>query len=180
MKCIGGVVLLVVTFIMLMSSSLGIVVGNTESSKFLRIHIRANSNSVIDQEIKYEIKDEVVSALIPVLANCTSKEEAINKVNLNFDLIEDVADNVLKNNGFNYFSTAKLTEEYFPIRSYNDTVLASGIYDALILELGEAEGNNWWCVVYPPLCFIGADATSGENFVYKSKLIEIINKFFDL
>ena len=86
-----------------------------------------------------------------------------------------MANEILRQNGFSYSSHAKLCNEYFPTRSYQDLTLDEGFYDALILELGEAKGDNWWCVVYPPLCFVSANPT-GEGVVYKSKILHIINK----
>ena len=83
-----------------------------------------------------------------------------------------------KKNGFSYISKAKLAKEEFPTRKYDNLVLEQGFYDALILDLGSGEGNNWWCVVYPPLCFLETSPT-GENVVYKSKLVEIIKSFFN-
>ena len=112
------------------------------------------------------------------MSNCNSKELAFNAIESNFKLIENVSNNILKKDGLNYSSKAKLTKEYFPTRSYNDIVLESGTYDALIVELGEAKGDNWWCVVYPPLCFVNSSAQTYSQVVYKSKLLEIIRKFF--
>lgn len=146
------------------------------NAEYLRIHIRANSNSEIDQTVKYEIKDAVVDALIPILADCQTKEEASKKLQDNFDYIESIADTILEKNNFDYKSNAKLSYEKFPTRTYGDLTLQEGFYDALILELGEAKGDNWWCVVYPPLCFV-----NGSNHVngFKSRIIEIINNFFN-
>ena len=141
--------------------------------EFLRIHIRANSNSSIDQRVKYQVKDEIVDALIPLLAYAETKEESEEIIKANFVLIESVADKVLRENGFNYTSKAKLSYEEFPTRSYDGLTLEKGFYDALVLELGTGTGDNWWCVVYPPLCFTQG---SSENIVYKSKIWEIIQK----
>ena len=145
------------------------------NSEYLRIHIRANSNSDIDQSVKYEIKDAVVDALIPILSTCTTKDEASIALKNNIEYIESIADNILEKNNFNYKSNAKLSYEEFPTRTYGDLTLEAGFYDALILELGEAKGDNWWCVVYPPLCFVnGSTQVNG----FKSRIIEIINNFF--
>lgn len=140
---------------------------------YLRIHIRANSNSAIDQRVKYQVKDRIVDALIPLLADCESKQESEIIIEKNFPLIESVANSVLRQNGFYYSAKAKLSHEEFPTRSYEGFVLEKGFYDALILELGDAKGDNWWCVVYPPLCFVNG---SCENVVYKSRIVEIIKK----
>ncbi len=155
----------------------GLLNSSQTHSEYLRIHIRANSNSEIDQNVKYLVKDAVVKVMIPILSECETKEEAENAISKNFSLIENTANNVLFANGFSYTSSAKLATEEFPTREYNNVVLEKGFYDALIVNLGEGEGNNWWCVVYPPLCFLNANAT-GENVVYKSKILEIIKSFF--
>lgn len=143
--------------------------------EYLRIHIRANSNEDCDQNVKYEIKDKIVEILTPIVANCNTKEEAENMINQNIKRIEAAADAVLKEKGFDYVAKAKIKNEEFPTRVYNEYTLYQGYYDALIVELGKAEGNNWWCVVYPPLCFTSAKT----NYVYKSKIAEIIRNFFE-
>lgn len=149
-----------------------------QNSEYLRIHIRANSNSEIDQAVKYQVKDAVVEALIPILSSCQTKQEAEQTLQKNFSLIESVANNVLLKNGFPYKAKARLASEEFPTRSYDGLVLEQGFYDALILDLGTGKGNNWWCVVYPPLCFLKSNPT-GQDVVYKSKLVEIIKSFFN-
>ena len=89
--------------------------------------------------------------------------------------IERVADKVLAKNGFNYTSHAEWRKEEFPTRVYDGVTLEAGVYDALIVELGTGKGDNWWCVVYPPLCFSGA---AGSNVQYRSRILEIIRNFF--
>ena len=141
---------------------------------YLRIHVRANSNSQIDQSIKYIVKDEVVRFITPYAAQCTDKDRAIKVISGILPEIEKVCDRVLKENGFSYKSRASVRAEEFPTRVYGDLTLESGIYDALIIELGSGTGDNWWCVIYPPLCF-----TSGTADVkYRSAIMDIINKFF--
>ncbi|MBO4937007.1 MAG: stage II sporulation protein R [Clostridia bacterium] len=158
------------------------VVGNLSSesvdNQYLRIHIRANSNLDIDQNIKYAVKDDVVDFLTPYLVNVNDKDSAIDLIQSLLPEIERVCDSVLQNNGYTYTSRAKINTEQFPTRAYGDFVLEEGIYDALIIELGSGEGNNWWCVVYPPLCFVNKNDNSSQNIKYKSKLLEIIEEFF--
>lgn len=148
------------------------------SSDYLRIHIRANSNNVDDQNVKYEIKDSIILYLTPLISNCSSKEEMIDTIKENFLEIEKIADGVLVDNGFNYTTSVKIDKEYFPTKTYGTYTLDADYYDALIVELGEGVGNNWWCVVYPPLCFVQGDNISTSGFKYKSLLIELIEKFF--
>lgn len=156
-----------------------ILLKNTGSSSgadtdYLRIHVRANSNSETDQSVKYIVKDEVVRFITPYAAQCTDKEKAVKIISEILPQIEEVCDRVLKENGFSYKSKASVRAENFPTRVYGDLTLESGLYDALIIELGTGTGDNWWCVIYPPLCF-----TSGTASVqYRSAIWDIINKFF--
>lgn len=147
------------------------------NADFLRIHIRADSNDTADQNVKYEVKSAVVDFLTPYLTKATTKQKAMSIVKSHLRDIEAVCDKVLQANGFTYKSRAKLTEERFPDRTYGDVTLAAGVYDALIIELGSGSGNNWWCVVYPPLCFVGGESNGTSQIIYKSKLMEIIEQW---
>ena len=149
------------------------------ASEYLRIHIRANSNSMEDQNVKYLVKDKVVEYLTPIIANSTDKLDMQNTISKNLQNIENVADSVLRENGFEYSSNAYFNNEFFPTRTYGNTTLEADYYDAIIVELGSASGNNWWCVVYPPLCFLNAEETSTASFKYKSLIKELIDKFFN-
>ena len=150
--------------------------GTRNCDEYLRIHIRANSNSDEDQAVKYLVRDKVVEYLTPVVGECESKSEAIEKINEKVLEISQVASKTLCENGYFYGGKAKLREENFPTRVYEDVTLPTGVYDALIIELGEGKGDNWWCVVYPPLCFSGGKAAAG-NIVYKSKIAEVIKEW---
>ena len=118
-----------------------------ENASYLRVHIRANSNSETDQAVKYRVRDKVVEFLTPTVADCATKEQAIAKIGGKLDEISAVAERELRANGYTYGAKA---------------------------SLGTGKGDNWWCVVYPPLCFTGGNA----NVIYKSKIAEIIRKFF--
>ncbi len=146
----------------------------SEADAYLRVHIRADSNETEAQAVKYKVRDAVVEYLTPVVAACETKEEAIGRITANLGAVETVAKRVLAANGFSYGAKASIRREEFPTRVYDGVTLDAGVYDALIIELGSGAGDNWWCVVYPPLCF-----TSGNgNIVYKSKIAEIIRRFF--
>ena len=144
---------------------------------YLRLHIRANSNSEIDQNIKYEIKDELVEFLTPYFCNVTSKNEAVEIVNNLKEKMSEICVEVLRKNGFNYSANVKINNEYFPTRTYSNTTLESGYYDAVIVELGSAEGDNWWCVMYPPLCFITHE--NQTEITFKSKIAEWFKSLFN-
>ncbi len=144
--------------------------GNTE---YLRIHVRANSNSEYDQTVKYIVRDGIVEYLTPVVAECESKSDAEREISKRLDELSLLATKILYENGYTYQARASVKQEKFPTRVYDDLTLQAGVYDALIIELGAGKGDNWWCVIYPPLCFSGGNLTAG-NIVYKSKIIEII------
>lgn len=145
-----------------------------DAASYLRVHIRANSNGEEDQAVKYKVRDAVVAFLTPTVAECETKAEAMQKIGAKLGEAEEVAERVLAENGFFYGARAEIRKEEFPTRVYENATLEAGVYDALILELGTGKGDNWWCVVYPPLCFGGGKT----NIIYKSKIKEIIEKFF--
>lgn len=171
---------LCITFLILTIIVLGVVAktnGNFSqtNTEVLRIHIRADSNDTEDQQVKYKVKDAVVEFLTPKLSDCTTKSKAEETIKGLLPEIETVCDSVLEKNGYDYKSKAKINVEEFPTRVYGGLTLENGFYDALIIELGSGSGDNWWCVVYPPLCFTG----EGKNYVYKSKIKQIINDFYE-
>lgn len=144
------------------------------SADYLRIHVRANSDSDADQDVKYIVKDAVVEYVTPYVARCADKAAALGVMGGITDGIERVCESVLKAHGFSYGARAGIRREYFPSRVYDGVTLPGGAYDALIVELGSGSGDNWWCVLYPPLCF-----TSGtQDVVYRSLIYDIIEKFF--
>ncbi|MBQ8374287.1 MAG: stage II sporulation protein R [Clostridia bacterium] len=141
---------------------------------YIRIHIRADSNDGEAQAVKYAVRDELVKTLTPIVAECESFEKAKQTLKSSEALLSAAATKTLKDRGFSYGATATLKTEYFPTRKYGDLVLASGEYLALVVELGSAQGQNWWCVIYPPLCFAGQANTP---VTYKSKIAEIIEEW---
>lgn len=144
--------------------------GNEE---YLRIHIRANSNDSVDQSVKYKVKESIVEYMTPCLEGVKSKESAMEILQSHMEQMKAVADRTLAMSGYNYTSRVSLRREEFPARTYGDLTLDRGVYDALIIELGSGEGDNWWCVVFPPLCFVGEDKDEVE---YKSFIGELFDK----
>ncbi|MBQ9103566.1 MAG: stage II sporulation protein R [Clostridia bacterium] len=163
-----------VSLAIILLAGLGVSINSNQvKTEYLRIHIRANSNSDDDQAVKYKIKTAVIEYLTPFISECNTKQKA-KQVFLEQELnVEKVANKVLLESGFNYQSKVQIREEYFPTRVYDGITLDAGVYDAVIIELGNAQGQNWWCVVYPPLCFVNV----GTKYEYKSKILEIVNDF---
>ncbi len=147
----------------------------TESTNedYMRIHITANSNSTQDQNMKYLVKDAVVEFLIPMLADAEDKSQASEIICQNLDKIEEVVNCVLKNQNVEYLANVNIVEEEMPARAYDDLVLEAGVYESLNIALGEAKGDNWWCIVFPAVCFL--DTKNFDNLEYISKIWDIIN-----
>lgn len=140
---------------------------------YLRIHIRANSNDAVDQSVKYKVKESIVEYMSPKLEGVADKKQAMEILGDNIAAMTKIADGVLSKNGYSYTSRVSIRKEEFPVRTYGDLTLESGVYDALIIELGSGKGDNWWCVVFPPLCFVGEES---ENFEYKSWFKDVFNR----
>ena len=167
----NGIIFLIVSIICL--TIVFYAVNKTQTTtEYLRIHVRANSNEQSDQDIKYQIKDRLVEYLTPYIAEVNTKSEAISLLEGKIPAMEGICNSYLSAYGFNYEARVKIANEYFPTRVYEDTTLESGYYDSIIVELGSAKGDNWWCVVYPPLCFV-----KSAPVTYRSKILEIINNF---
>ena len=144
---------------------------------YLRLHIRANSNLDIDQQVKYKVKDVIVEFLTPHFQGVESKNQAVEKVQKLTEDIESKCVEILRQNNFFYSVKVKINNEYFPTRKYDNTVLESGYYDAVIVELGEAKGDNWWCVMYPPLCFVNKNENQTQ-IKFESRINNWLSKIF--
>ncbi len=153
----------------------GCVSATKDNSEFLRLHIRADSNSDADQAVKLKVRDAVVNYLTPYLAEVDSAAEAEKLIKSKLPELKALSEKVLADNGFFYGAEAVIRTEEFPTKSYGDVVLESGYYKAVIINLGSGKGDNWWCVAYPPLCFVGEE-DDGE-IKYKSLIKEIIEKW---
>lgn len=129
------------------------------SDSVFRLHVIANSNSDEDQSLKYKVRDSLLNYMNDICSNCSSKEEAINLVSIHQEEFRQVALETIKNEGYSYDVNIEIGNFEFPTKQYGDISLPAGFYDALKVEIGNANGRNWWCVMFPSLCFI--DVSSG-------------------
>ncbi len=134
-------------------------VSNDISNSVFRLHVIANSDSTEDQNLKYKVRDNVLEYMNSISNGVTSKEETIKIINEHKDDFYNIAINTIRENGFDYDVKINVGNFEFPTKNYGDISLPAGFYDALRIEIGEASGKNWWCVMFPPLCFV--DVTSG-------------------
>lgn len=129
------------------------------SDSVFRLHVIANSDSNEDQALKYKVRDNLLKYMNNICRNCASKQEAINLVTKHQEEFKQVALDTIKKEGYSYNVKINIGNFEFPTKQYGDISLPAGYYDALRVEIGEAKGRNWWCVMFPSLCFI--DVSSG-------------------
>lgn len=129
------------------------------SNSVFRLHVIANSNSSEDQELKYAVRDALISYMNSISKDIRTKEEAINLANENKAEFYNIAKKVIEDNGYNYDVNIEIGNFSFPTKTYGDIALPAGFYDALKVEIGSASGKNWWCVMFPSLCFV--DVSNG-------------------
>ena len=129
------------------------------SESVFRLHVIANSDSQEDQNLKYKVRDKILEYMNEISIDCSSKDEVIALAKENQENFQDIAKKVIKENGYDYDVNVSIGNYEFPTKNYGDISLPAGNYDALRIEIGDAVGQNWWCVMFPPLCFV--DVTSG-------------------
>lgn len=130
------------------------------SDSMIRLHIVANSDSDADQTLKYHVRDAVIAYMTERMDSLQTKETAGDYVKDHIDELETVANAVIAREGFGNLAQVSFGKYPFPTKQYENVILPAGFYDAVKVEIGQAEGENWWCVMFPPLCFV--DDTKGE------------------
>lgn len=151
------ILLLFIAFIFVNACSYVSAVSSNISNNVFRLHVIANSNSDNDQALKYVVRDSILKYVQDSTSSATCKSELIQLLNL--DEIQKIAQKTVYENGYDYKVSVELGNFEFPTKTYGDISLPSGFYDALRVKIGNASGKNWWCVMFPPLCFV--DVSSG-------------------
>ena len=177
-------------------------VRNTNSFKenIIRFHIKANSDKEEDQLLKIKIRDKVLKEIGKEFGNSQSIEETRTIVENNLGNMKSIAEDIIASEGKNYSINISLGNENFPTRKYGNITFPSGEYETVMLTIGEGKGKNWWCVMFPPLCFVDINhsnantveedlkevlteeeinlllSNKGSNIILKSKIVEILEK----
>ncbi len=159
----------------------------------IRVRIIANSDSAQDQALKLKIRDIILAETKELFTEAESCEEAVEIAQENLDLIQNVAQQTVFDNGYNYEVQLRIDKEYFDTREYDGFTLPAGVYETLIFTVGEGAGENWWCVLFPQVC-VGScsgkltdsikessaeHATKAPKYRLKFKVVEIFQKFFE-
>lgn len=126
------------------------------AEKILRFHVLANSDSEEDQNVKKQVRDAIGQMMGPKLSHSKNLKETEKIVQQSMDEIVEVATETLEANGYDYGASARLANVEFPVKSYGDYTFPAGEYEALQVTLGAGQGHNWWCVLYPNMCFQGS------------------------
>lgn len=132
-------------------------------SGVLRLHIIANSDSAVDQKLKLTVRDEILKNSELIFDEACDLNSAIICAEDKLQTVRNIANSVISKSGKDYSATAYVGETYFETREYEDFTLPAGEYTSLIVKLGEGEGKNWWCVVYPAVCLPAADGDLSES-----------------
>ena len=142
----------------------------------MRLHIRANSDSAEDQNLKLKVRDAVLEYGKTAFSDVTSLSDAKKKAILLCDDFQNVAQKTVYENGFNYDVKVKVSKELFSVRTYGNVTLPAGEYNALCMEIGEGKGKNWWCVMFPMLCIPAAKGETDMSDVLTDDELELTKK----
>ena len=162
----------------------------------VRLHILANSDSGEDQELKITVRDGILKKYSDLLSKCESTEDAELKISAILSDIERDAEDIIADAGYDYRVKATIGKEWYDTREYNDFTMPCGIYTSLKIVIGEGDGQNWWCVMYPPLCTELASESApsddaiadyskeeitliqGGKYTVKFKILELLSSAF--
>lgn len=178
-------------------------ISETESAKealstsAIRFHVLANSDSVTDQNLKMQVKENVVNYIYDNTGDFESVEETKEFITCHDEDIKHIAQDTITSLGFNYEVTSYFGKQSFPVKTYGDVTFPAGTYTSYTLSIGKGKGHNWWCVLYPPLCFVDAstgivpdsskerlqesltDQEYNSIVKYRFKYLTFLNKYLD-
>lgn len=140
----------------------------------LRLHVLANSDTVEDQDLKLKVRDAVLEEGKDIFGGEINVENAEKKIATEKSRLVDAAENVVKQNGFDYDVDVFVTDEYFDTRSYGDITLPAGNYTAVKVTIGESAGHNWWCVMFPPMCLPAAEDKTDIDMYLSEDEVKVV------
>lgn len=146
-------------------------------SKIIRLHILANSDTVQDQELKLKVRNDIMDSINNKFGNIADKKESEALILQSLNEIKEIAQKTINDAGYHYNVEVYYGKYRFPVRVYDNFALPSGDYDAVRVEIGEAKGTNWWCVMFPPLCFTDfGKKVDAELASVEDKLREVLTE----
>ena len=171
---------LLTIFVFFSAYSYVTAVSRNISDSVFRLHVIANSDSDEDQALKLKVRDKLLEYMNSLCSSTSSKEDSMRIANEHIEDFSEIAKDVILENGYDYDVEISVGECDFPTKNYGDVSLPAGTYDALRVKIGSANGHNWWCVMFPPLCFV--DVSSGVVSEESKELLEdtMSDEEFDL
>jgi stage II sporulation protein R len=173
MKKIIIIILTLTTIVMLTKNVKAI--DNMIPDSAIRLRVIANSNTPYDQYIKLKVRDRLQQEVYMLLEDAQNINQARVTIKDELKSLKDIIEEVLKEEQYNKEYTIDYGQHYFPNKEYKGITYKEGYYESLLVDIGTGEGNNWWCVLFPPLCLLEAEDSS--NVEYKFFVKEIIDKF---
>lgn len=172
MKYIGTLVMVIVVYFIIGNV---VATNNLIPEDAIRIRVIANSDSEYDQQIKYKVKDSIQVKIFNLLKNVKGSENARKVIKHNLENIKMDVSNTLLSENYNLDFEVNYGKNYFPEKKYKGITYKEGYYESLVITLGEGKGENWWCVLFPPLCLV--EAESGTETEYTTFVKELIDKY---
>ena len=169
-----GLIVLFSIYVFICAFSYANAVSTNISNSVFRLHVIANSDTKEDQNLKYLVRDALIEYMNSISNKCISRKEAISIAESHKDDFYKIANQVIRDNGYNYDVNINIGNFAFPTKNYGDISLPAGYYDALRVEIGNANGQNWWCVMFPPMCLPAAVAETELSDVLEKDEVEIV------
>ncbi|HRC80022.1 MAG TPA: stage II sporulation protein R [Sedimentibacter sp.] len=147
--------------------------------KVIRLHVMANSDSLEDQELKYKVRNKIISVFNEEFENISQKPDGSRLIVEKLSQIRQEAEKIIREEGYDYDVDVYYGNYKFPRKAYEEIVLPEGYYDALKIEIGKAQGSNWWCVMFPPMCFVDFGKNQDLpviSFECEDKLKEVLSQ----
>ena len=144
----------------------------------IRVRVIANSNSLYDQSIKMKVKDYIEKNISTLLLSVTDIDEARDIINSNISSLNNGIDNIFNDNNYNMDYNVNFGNNYFPDKEYKGVIYKEGEYESLVVTIGKGQGDNWWCVLFPPLCLLEGKDNNSSDVEYKSFVKEMLDRIF--
>ena len=194
------IITLFIAFLIINAYSYASSISEGLADNIFRLHILANSDSDEDQALKLKVRDEIIEYMETLSDGMSDKQAVIDLAKAHTEDFIEIAEKVIHENGYDYPVNIEIGNFYFPTKYYGNISLPAGYYDALKIEIGDAKGQNWWCSLFPPLCFVGISSgvvdSEGEEYLkenlseeefelisssspkveFKFKIVEILNE----
>jgi len=144
----------------------------------IRVRVIANSNSIYDQSMKMKVEEYIEKTISPMLVDVDSVDDARKIISSQTSILEEEIAELFEENGYEEEFVIHFGDNYFPEKEYKGTYYEAGAYESLVVSIGEGEGDNWWCVLFPPLCLLEASESDTDEVQYRFFVQEMLDKIF--